>query len=97
MDEIKLVDYDPRWPDLFAEEAARIRIAVGDSVVAVEHFGSTAVPGLSAKPIIDLLIAVRSLSEAREQVVPALETLGYAFWHDNPDPNHLFLDRKSVV
>lgn len=91
MDEITLVDYDPAWPAQFAEEAARIRTALGDSVVVtVEHFGSTAVPGLSAKPITDLLVAVRSLPEAREQAVPALEALGYAYWHENPASDCLF-------
>lgn len=56
----------------------------------MEHFGSTAVLGLSAKPIIDLLVAVRSLPEARTQAVPALEALGYAYWADDPSPDRLF-------
>ena len=76
LDEIALVNYDPRWPDLFAEEAARVRAALRggeDLVVAVEHFGSTSVPGLSAKPIIDLLVGVRSVAEARGTAVPKLE------------------------
>ncbi len=94
MDEIALVEYDPRWPELFAVEAARIRAALGEGmVVAVEHFGSTAVPGLSAKPVIDILVGVRSVAEARAQAVPALESLGYAFWYDNPNPAHLFFVR----
>ena len=91
MDEIALVEYDPRWPEQFAQEAARVRAALGeDIVVAVEHFGSTAVPGLPAKPIIDILVGVRSVAEAREKAVPVLEALGYAFWYDDPDPAHLF-------
>jgi GrpB-like predicted nucleotidyltransferase (UPF0157 family) len=94
VDEIALVEYDPRWPSLFAQEAARIRAALGEGlVVAIEHFGSTSVPGLSAKPIIDLLVGVRSVAEAREKAVPALEALGYAFWYDNPNPDHLFFVR----
>ncbi len=92
MDEIALVEYDPRWPEQFAAEAARVRAALGENlVVPVEHFGSTSVPGLSAKPIIDMLIGVRSVAEARAQAVPGLEALGYAFWYDNPNPGHLFL------
>ena len=91
MDEIAIVPYDPCWPDLFVQEAARIREALGESShVAVEHFGSTAVPGLSAKPIIDLLVGVSSVIEARAVAVPKLEALGYAFWYDNPNPDHLF-------
>ena len=87
---VEIVDYDPRWPGFFTDEAARIQTALGESIVAVEHFGSTAVPGLSAKPIIDLLVSVRSLAEAREQAVPALEALGYAYWYENPDTSRLF-------
>lgn len=91
MDEIALVEYDSRWPNQFAAEAARVWDALGHGIVtAVEHFGSTSVPGLSAKPIIDILVGVRSAAEAREQAVPALEAMGYAFWYDNPNPAHLF-------
>lgn len=91
MDEIALVPYDPRWPELFTAEATRVREVLGnDYVTAIEHFGSTAVPGLSAKPIIDMLVAVRSLKEAREQAIPALEALGYAYWSDDPAPDRLF-------
>ena len=94
MDEITIEDYDPRWPLLFAEEAARVRTAIGGAqIVAVEHFGSTAVPHLAAKPVIDILVGVRSLSDARDQAVASLEALGYAFWYDNPDPGHLFFVR----
>ncbi len=91
MDEITLVEYDPRWPEQFAQEAERVRAALGeDKVVAVEHFGSTAVPGLSAKPIIDMLVAVRSLQEARGYAVPALGAMGYAYWPDDPAPDRMF-------
>ena len=91
MDEITVVNYDPAWPVKFAEEAARLRAALGDDlVITVEHFGSTAVPGLSAKPIIDLLVAVRSLAVARQRGIPALKALGYAYWRDDPAPDRLF-------
>lgn len=94
MDDIALVEYDPRWPDLFAQEAARVRAALGEGlIVAVEHFGSTSVPGLAGKPVIDLLVGVRSVAEAREHAVPALEAMGYAFWYDNPNTEHLFFVR----
>lgn len=52
----RLVDPNPLWPQAFAEEAARIRDALGEKALAIEHYGSTAVPGLRAKPIIDLQI-----------------------------------------
>jgi len=90
MDEIALVEYSPLWPEQFKAEAARIHAALGDSVVAIEHFGSTAIPGLAAKPILDMLVAVRSLPEARTRAVPALEALGYAYWPTDPAPDRLF-------
>jgi GrpB-like predicted nucleotidyltransferase (UPF0157 family) len=92
MDEIELHDYDPRWPAQFAEEEVRIRAVLPDQLVlAVEHFGSTAIPGIAAKPIIDILIAIRSLAEAREHAVTPLETIGYSYWRDNPREDDLFL------
>ena len=91
MDDIVIVDYHPQWPEQFVAEAARLRAVLGDNlVVTIEHFGSTAVPGLSAKPIIDLLVAVRSLPEARRFAVPILESLGYAYWQDDPAPDRMF-------
>lgn len=91
MDEIEIVEYDPRWPALFAEEAARLRAALDPGlIVGLEHFGSTAIPGMAAKPIIDILIAVGSLAEARERFVEPLEELDYAFWSDNPKTDRLF-------
>jgi len=90
MDGVVIVDSDPRWPNVFAQEAERVRAVPGaEQVTAIEHLGSTAVPGLAAKPIIDLLIGVHSLDEAR-RAVPALAELGYAFWYDNPDTDRLF-------
>ena len=65
MDDIVLVPYDPRWPVLFQEEAVRIRHLLDDLVTRIEHIGSTAVSGLAAKPIIDLLVGVRSVARSR--------------------------------
>lgn len=77
MDEIIIVDYDPRWQTVFAEEAAQVWKTLGnDMVVAIEHIGSTAVPGLAAKPVIDLMVGVHSVENARS-AVPLLEGLGY--------------------
>jgi GrpB-like predicted nucleotidyltransferase (UPF0157 family) len=73
---ITLADYDPGWPVLFAREAARIRAALGGRAVQVEHAGSTSVPGLAAKPIIDILLAVPDSSD-EHAYVPALEAAGY--------------------
>lgn len=91
MDEVEIVDYDPRWPSLFDEEAKRLRSVLDPFlIVGLEHFGSTAIPGLSAKPVIDILIAVRSLADAQATFVAALRTLDYVYWADNPKKDRLF-------
>ena len=91
MDEVHLVDYDPRWPEMYDAEVNRLRAVIPPELVwGVEHFGSTAVPGLVAKPIIDILMAVRSLREAREVAIRPLESIGYAFWADNPKKDRMF-------
>jgi GrpB-like predicted nucleotidyltransferase (UPF0157 family) len=90
-DEIIIVPYDPAWPALYAAEAPLVRAALpADLVIAMEHFGSTAIPGLAAKPVIDILVAVRGVAEARERAVAPLTALGYAFWADNPKRDQLF-------
>lgn len=74
--QIEIADYDPRWPLLYDREEARIRAALGDGVVRIEHAGSTSVPGLPAKPVIDILLEVPD-SAAESAYVPALEAAGY--------------------
>jgi len=76
---IVIYDYDPIWPCMFLEEEPRLRAALGPLVTTVEHVGSTAVPGLAAKPIIDVLIGVRNLDAARTRSVAPLESLGYVY------------------
>lgn len=73
---ILLVDYNPQWPEWFKREAGRIRIALGERALRIEHTGSTAVPGLAAKPIIDVLLVVAD-SGCESAYVPALEAAGY--------------------
>jgi GrpB-like predicted nucleotidyltransferase (UPF0157 family) len=81
---ITLADYDPGWPLLFAREVAPIRAALGDRAVQVEHVGSTSVPGLAAKPIIDILLAVPDSAD-EQSYVPALEAAGYVLRAREPD------------
>jgi GrpB-like predicted nucleotidyltransferase (UPF0157 family) len=69
-------DYDSAWPSRFAELEVRIRLALGDAALAVEHIGSTSVPRLAAKPIIDVLVVVADL-EDEPSYVPALEDAGF--------------------
>jgi GrpB-like predicted nucleotidyltransferase (UPF0157 family) len=74
--EIVIVEYDPTWPDRFAAERARIVGALGSSARRVDHIGSTAVPGLAAKPIIDIDLSVRDPDD-EPSYLPALERAGY--------------------
>jgi GrpB-like predicted nucleotidyltransferase (UPF0157 family) len=74
--QILLADYDPRGPELFRAEADRIRTVLGSRVLRLEHTGSTSVPGLIAKPIIDMLLVVADSAD-EENYVPALEAAGY--------------------
>ncbi len=91
MDDIEIVAYDPAWPAMFEAEAARLRATLdGKLIVGLEHFGSTAIPGLAAKAVIDILIAVRSLVQARGSFIDPLRQLGYVFWADNPRTDRLF-------
>ncbi|MFN0093408.1 MAG: GrpB family protein [Dehalococcoidia bacterium] len=78
MNGIIVVDYDPAWPARFEALAKRLEPALDGVVVAVEHVGSTSVPGLAAKPIIDLDIVVRDDDAAVTATIAALATLGYA-------------------
>jgi GrpB-like predicted nucleotidyltransferase (UPF0157 family) len=81
---ITLVPYDEQWPELFAREAERIRGVLGGRALTIEHVGSTAVPGLSAKPIIDILLVVRD-SANEGAYVPGLEAVGYVLRIREPD------------
>jgi GrpB-like predicted nucleotidyltransferase (UPF0157 family) len=75
-----VVPYDPTWPEAFRREQARLRSCLPAEVVGrIEHFGSTAVPGLSAKPVVDILVEVTDLAAVRERVVPILEAQGYEY------------------
>jgi GrpB-like predicted nucleotidyltransferase (UPF0157 family) len=81
---ITLSQYDTEWPRLFAREDERIRGALGDRVVALEHTGSTSVPGLAAKPIIDMTLVVPDSSD-ESSYVPQLEAAGYRLTIREPD------------
>lgn len=74
--DIVLVPYDPSWPARFHAERDRIRAALGDGCLGIEHVGSTSVPGLLAKPIVDVLVTVADV-EVERDYVPPLELTGY--------------------
>ena len=73
---IKIVPYNSQWPRMFEEEGGSVKKELGDNCLAIYHFGSTSVPGLSAKPKIDILAVVKNFSSID---VPALERLGYKY------------------
>ncbi len=87
---VRIVDYDPAWPELAAAELGRVGAALGELAIRLEHVGSTAVPGLAAKPILDLQLSVPAV-EQRERYVEPLERLGYLFVPAPESPDyHLF-------
>ena len=94
MDEVVIADYDPAWPQLYAQEEERLRVVLGDALGEIAHVGSTSVPGLAAKPVIDLLVVVRSLTDA-EQALPRLAEIGYEYLGENGIPGRLFY-RKGM-
>jgi GrpB-like predicted nucleotidyltransferase (UPF0157 family) len=75
---IEVVDYDHDWPRAYAEERDRIAAAIGEGVVTIEHVGGTAVPGLPAKPVIDLMVGVADIERAGPAVA-GLINLGYEY------------------
>jgi GrpB-like predicted nucleotidyltransferase (UPF0157 family) len=85
---IQLVEYSAEWPTLFMREAERVRATLGNRVLMLEHVGSTSVPRLAAKPIIDMILAVADSAD-ETAYVPAMETAGYVLrirepeWHQH--------------
>ncbi len=94
---VRVVPYDERWPVLFERAAQEIREAVGVEALAVHHVGSTAVPGLASKPILDILVGVSNFDRA-EDLVPKIEQLGYEYrpGEDIPD-RHYFRRPRALV
>jgi GrpB-like predicted nucleotidyltransferase (UPF0157 family) len=81
---IELSEYDPKWPRLYEREAERIGHALGPKMLRIEHVGSTSVPGLAAKPLIDIVLVVADTTD-EEAYVPPLEAAGYVLRIREPD------------
>lgn len=100
---VEITPYDPAWPVAFARERDHLRACLPPgSVGRIEHFGSTAVPGLAAKPIVDMLVEVRSLKEVRETFAPILEAQGYEFfwrpsWRDGVSPEYTWFIKRDAL
>ena len=91
-DEIEIVDYDPRWTQKFALESARIRQILTEPLLEIEHHGSTAVPGLAAKPVIDMLVAVDSMARAARYAAVLIE-----YGYEAPDARYRELWPERIV
>jgi GrpB-like predicted nucleotidyltransferase (UPF0157 family) len=90
-DNILLEDYNPEWPRMASDEIEHLKkLLPSKHILGIEHVGSTAIPGMVAKPIIDIQIAVDSLAEAKKFAINSLEANGYAYWYNNPDPERMF-------
>ena len=86
---IEVVPYDPSWPAWFEGEQARLRSALGETAVAIEHAGSTAVPGLAAKPVLDIVMTAAPFP-LPEDAIAAVMTLGYGYLGENGIPGRQY-------
>jgi GrpB-like predicted nucleotidyltransferase (UPF0157 family) len=87
VEQVHIVSYDLSWPSLFAQERNLVLESVGQRVEEVKHIGSTAIPGLDAKPVIDLMVGLKSMAHASCCVEP-LTNLGYSYWAEGAQPHH---------
>lgn len=92
---IEVVSYNPDWPKQFEEEASKITPIFSDNLVAIHHIGSTAVPGLAAKPTIDILIEVKNI-ELVDSYNPQMERLDYEAWGEYKIPGRRFFVKGEV-
>lgn len=102
-EQVSIVPYDPNWPRMFAEERDHLLGSLPREMIGrIEHFGSTSIPGLAAKPIVDMMVEVRSLEETKSRIVPVLEAQGYDyFWRptrgdDGPPFYAWFIKRDAA-
>lgn len=96
-EEVSIAPYDPAWPDLFVREKEFLRTKLPSLVGRIEHFGSTAVPGLAAKPIIDILVEVDNRERARDEIAPVLQAEGYDyFWRTDVDPPYPWFIKRGI-
>jgi len=93
-DPLVVVPYDPKWIEQFDQERERIIYAFDDLCAHVEHIGSTSVPGLAAKPIVDMLIVVETAEDALRAITP-LVRLGYTCYGEAEIPGRIYFDRRA--
>jgi len=102
-EEVTLAPYDPRWAELFRREKKHLRACLPRELVGrIEHFGSTAVPGLASKPVIDMLVEVTDLEETRQRIAPLLESQGYEYfwrptWGNDTPPYYAWFIKRNAA
>lgn len=100
-EDVAIESYNPEWPQLFEAEKRRLLDCLPPQLIGrIEHFGSTAVPGLAAKPIIDILVEVSSLVEASRLIAPILEARGDEYfwrpaWYDGNVPSYVWFIKRD--
>jgi GrpB-like predicted nucleotidyltransferase (UPF0157 family) len=101
-EDVALAVYDPRWAQLFEQEKRHLESCLPAGLIKrIEHFGSTAIPGLAAKPIIDMIVEVASVDEAGEKAPPILEAQGYDYfwrpsWNDGRPPHYPWFIKRNL-
>jgi GrpB-like predicted nucleotidyltransferase (UPF0157 family) len=101
-EDVALMPYHPEWPGMFEAEKQHLLVCLPNELIRrIEHFGSTSVPGLAAKPIVDMLVQVTDLEKTRTRIVPVLESQGYDyFWRpslfDEPPFYAWFIKRNGA-
>lgn len=91
---IVIVDYDPQWPAQYEEERTRIEPAIASFAMSIEHIGSTSVPGLCAKPIVDIMVTVERFGPS-DRYIPTLAALGYTFRDDPANTDRHAFGRRA--
>lgn len=91
---ILIAPYDPAWPAMFEAERARLKEAIGQWAITIEHVGSTTVPGLAAKPIIDIGVSLRELKDALSCITPLIE-LGYECLGEYGIPGRIYFRKRT--
>lgn len=94
MREVKVVPYDPTWPKKFREEAETLRQLMSDEIIDIHHIGSTSIPNMSAKPIIDLLIEVKEIHKI-DEYTKRLSSYGYLAFGENGIPGRRYFIKGS--
>lgn len=99
---VNIVPYNPDWPRMFAEERDHLLATLPSELIRrIEHFGSTSIPELAAKPVVDMLVEVSSLEETKVRIVPVLEAQGYDyFWRptrgDDVPPFYAWFIKRDI-